>query len=427
MLREHSPDILVLTHRLPYPPDKGERIRAYHMLKFLARRAAVHLVCPADEAVHADSLSALRSICRRVAAVPLGRFARYSRAAMSLLGGRTATEGAFYSPHLRRLIDEWSRGTSFHAVLACSSSMVQYLQSPGLRGVPTVVDLIDADSQKWLDYAAATRGPLKWVYAIEGRRLRRIEQQLPAQVDAVALVSDAEVALLREFCLDGQVVSIPCGVDLDHFSASETSQQPECVFVGALDYRPNVDGVVWFSQEIWPAVRAACPGATFTLVGRRPGAAVRRLASHPGVTVVGQVPDVRPYLDRAALAVAPLRMARGVQSKVLEALAMNKAVVASPQAINGIAVRPGKHLLVAASPKEWTESVCRVLADHELRHRLGLAGRRFIETNHRWEHCLKPLVGLLRLPTSFRIAGAPAPAPSPPTIPYQWTTWNAAV
>jgi sugar transferase (PEP-CTERM/EpsH1 system associated) len=273
--------------------------------------------------------------------------------------------------------------------------MVPYLRMEELRGVPAVVDLVDVDSQKWLDYAAASRGPSAWLYRAEGRQLRRLERGLPAWTRGVVLTTPAEVALYEQFAGPGTALAVGNGVDLDYFHPTPPAAEPSCVFVGALDYRPNVDGIAWFCSEVWPRLRGRRPDARLFVVGRRPAGPVQRLAAVPGVEVVGAVPDVRPWLARSAAAVAPLRIARGVQNKVLEALAMAKAVVASPPSLRGLAAEPGRHLLAASSPDEWLMHLERLLEDAPLRKRLGAAGRAFVEGRHCWERCLEPLGELL--------------------------------
>jgi sugar transferase (PEP-CTERM/EpsH1 system associated) len=408
----HRPDILFLAHRVPYPPDKGDRIRSFHIVRFLARRARVHLACLADEPAGDEVVPALRRYCERVAVVPAG-VTRWVRGLVSLARGRTVTEGTFRSPALRAVLRRWAGETRFAACLASASGMVPYLRQGGLRDVPAVVDLVDVDSQKWFDYAAASRGPRAWLYREEGCRLRRLEQGLPAWARAVTLVGEAEADLYRRFCTPGVVRAVTNGVDLDYFRPGPPVGDPTCAFVGALDYRPNVDGANWFCHEVWPEIVRRQPGAKVYLVGRRPAPAVRRLAGLPGVELVGQVPDVRPYLARSAVSVVPLRIARGVQNKVLEAMAMGKAVVASPQTLLGLKASPGTHLLRASSPGEWVGAVLRLFADQDLRLRLGLAGRRYVEENHRWECCLEPFGPLLGLPGSDSLGG-PCPAPATP-------------
>jgi sugar transferase (PEP-CTERM/EpsH1 system associated) len=392
------PRILSLVHRTPYPPDKGDRIRAYHLLRFLARHASVHLATLADEPVDAATHAALQECCERVEVIPVGRRTRWLWALASLARGRTVTEGAFSSPPLRALIRSWARETHYHACLTSASSLAPYLYLPELRDVPAVVDLVDCDSQKWLDYAAASRGPMAWLYRTEGRRLRRLEQELPARAGALTVVSDAEAEICRRFAPDSPIHVVRNGVDLAYFQPVECPRELACVFVGALDYRPNVDGACWFCDEVWPALHAKRPEAKLYLVGRRPAPAVRRLAGRPGVELVGQVPDVRPYLARAAVSVVPLRLARGVQNKVLEALAMARPTVASPPALAGLRAKPGTHLLSAVTPAEWVAAVLRLLDDDALARQLGAAGRRYTEEHHCWERCLEPFRSLLSLP-----------------------------
>jgi sugar transferase (PEP-CTERM/EpsH1 system associated) len=392
------PHVLYLAHRLPYPPDKGDRIRTYHVLKSISGRASVHLACLADEPVDPSSVAALGDLCERVEVVPLGHLTRRVRTLLSLVRGSTATEGAFDSPALRAVLRRWTRQTRFHAALASASSMVPYLRMAGLRDVSAVVDLVDVDSQKWFDYAEVHNGPKRWLYRLEGRRLRRLERTLPDWARAVTLVSEAETELFRQSCTGGAVYGITNGVDLEAFRPQEACPERGCVFVGALDYRPNVQGVVWFCREVWPAVRQRSSQATLSLVGRRPVAEVRRLARLPGVVLVGQVADVRPYLAAAAVAVVPLQIARGIQNKVLEALAMGKAVVTSPEALCGLGAKPGVHLLSASSPNQWVEAISRLLDAPDLRERLGREGRRYVEVRHRWENCLELFASLLGLP-----------------------------
>jgi len=392
------PNLLYLVHRFPYPPDKGDRIRAYHLLRFLARRAAVHLACLADEPVPERAVAALRRHCERVAVVRLGRWTRWASALGSFTFGGTVTEGAFRSAALRAVVREWAAATAFDAAVVSASSMVPYLRLAALRDVPAVVDLVDVDSQKWFDYAAVSRGPAACLYGTEGRRLRQVEGSLPSWARAVTLVSEAEADLYRTFSTPGEVHAVSNGVDLEYFRPQPRQAiKPACVFVGALDYRPNVDAACWFCAEVWPEVRCRRPKAELWLVGRLPTPAVRRLEETPGVRVVGQVPDVRPYLARAACAVMPLRLARGLQNKVLEALAMGKAVVASPHALAGLKHRLDAPVLTAGSSSEWVNRIVRLLDDEAFGRHLGALGRGYVEEHYRWDTCLEPFVSLLGL------------------------------
>ena len=394
------PDLLFLAHRVPYPPDKGDRIRTFHLLKMLTQHAKVHLAALADEPVPDETRRVLDGICERVTIAPLGG-GRWLRGLGSLIRGNSISEGVFRSSELARTLKSWSAETPFRAALASASSVAPYLCIGGLAKVPAVIDLVDVDSQKWFDYAATSSIPRSWLYRLEGRRLRRTERAISSWAEAVTLVSDAEAGLFRDIAPQAHIQAATNGVDLDYYrpdaipNPNVAELARECVFVGAFDYRPNVDAAVWFVREIWPEVRRRQPAARFRLVGRNPAKVVRQLAGVPGVEVLGTVPDVRPFLRSAAVVVAPLRIARGLQNKVLEALAMGNAVVASPQALAGF--RSDVPAVKAVNPQEWSDAICRLLTNADERCRLGEQGRAFAEAHHDWKCCLEPFHELLGL------------------------------
>lgn len=397
--------VLYLTHRVPFPPDKGDRIRNYHVLRQMAARGRVWLGCLADEPVTAVAANELGRLCERVAFVPVNRLSRWLRAGVSLLRGRSVSEGAFAEPGLTRVIQGWAAEQRFQAAVVSASSMVPYLKIPALTGVASVVDLVDVDSQKWLDFAAVSRSaPKRWLYRVEASRVRKLERGLPGWVRGVAVVSRAEADVFDAFAGAGTATIAANGVDLDYFRPDpEPNPAPQtCVFVGALDYLPNVDAAVWFAREVWPAIRERCPSAEFRIVGRQPASEVVRLADLPGVRLVGQVSDVRLHVTSAAVVVVPLRLARGIQNKVLEALAMGKPVIATPPALAALRTETGRHLLAASTPAEWVEVLCDLFADPARCQELGAAGRRFVEENHHWERCLNPLLETIFAPVAGR-------------------------
>ena len=400
------PSCLILTHRVPMPPNRGDRIRTCNFLRHIAKRADVWLACLADEPVSDDTWRDLQSICRRVAIVPVEPRLRWIRAGLSFATGKTISQGAFSSPRLKRIVNEWSAQTSFDSALCSSSALAPYLQIPNLEQTPRHVDLIDVDSEKWFDYAKASGVVKRGIFHLEGRRLRKLESRIADWASGITVVSEPEAALYRAFRPDGPIEPIPNGVDVDYFTPEAGSpdgniptatSQSGCVFVGALDYKPNIDGIIWFASNVWPQIHRQHPDQTLSIVGREPVAEVKKLTAIPGVDVVGTVPDVRPYLSQAAVAVVPLRIARGVQNKVLEALAMAKAAVASPDPLVGLRVEDGVQIFKAIEAEQWVSSVCRLLDDAQLRHDVGVAGQAYVTAHHRWEQCLEPLMRFLHL------------------------------
>lgn len=398
-----KPSVLFLTHRVPYPPNRGDRIRTHHFLRHLATQANVWLVSFADEPVADSTWQTLRSVCHRVAVVPVDRRMRWVRAAWSLIKGGSISVGAFSSPRFRSVVSEWSCQTRFVATLSSSSALSQYQCISALRDVPAYVDLIDVDSQKWMDYSTASTGWKQQVYRIEGRRLRSVESSLADWARGISVVSDAEANIYRSFRETPLIKSIPNGVDLEYFQSPLLNKGEQfletngCVFVGVLDYRPNVEGICWFAKEVWPHVVAQRPDQKLRIVGREPVAAVRELAAIPGVEVIGTVPDVRPYLERASVAIVPLQIARGVQNKVLEALAMAKPVVASPEPLVGLGVHHEENVFRAQSREQWVSTLLRLFDDVDLRHAIGVAGQAYVTANHRWDQCLGSLSEFLGL------------------------------
>jgi sugar transferase (PEP-CTERM/EpsH1 system associated) len=386
---------LFVVHRVPYPPDKGDRIRSYQLLRYLSSRSDVHLATLADETVSPAARAELERLTVRLAVGEVRGAGRWLRGAASLLTGGTATDGLFYSRPLARSVEGWLNDTTFDAIYLFSSPTAQYV-----RGVtPQVCDLVDVDSEKWLRYAASSRFLLSWLFRLEGTRLRRTEARLGAAGGVVALVSDAEAAVYRAFCPGANVEVVPCGVDLDYYRPQQPhADETGLVFVGAMDYRPNVQGISWFCEAAWPAVLRRHPGTLLTIVGRNPTRAVRRLARLKGVQVTGAVADVRPFLARAAAVIAPLQIARGVQNKVLEALALGKALICSPPAATGLGIRHGRHALFAEEPEQWTRAVTALLNNPSQRQALGRAGRAYVKKYHDWDRCLAPLDRLLFAP-----------------------------
>ena len=323
-------NLLFLSHCVPNPPDKGEKIRAFHELNSLCRQHRVHLACFARSERELDDARRLADRCASVYVEALSPLRSLARAAVRFAAGRSLTASYHQSRRMRRHVESL-RALPLDASIVYSTVVAPYAPPE----IPMLLDFVDVDSEKWLQYAATRRwGPL---YGMEGRRLRRLESRFAMASARAFLTTAQEAGILRGFCPAAPVTPMCNGVDFEYFDPYRSPRLPElagrrfAAFLGAMDYYPNAEAACWFATEVMPEIRRADPDFEFLVVGRNPGGPVRRLAALPGVSVTGAVPDVRPYLAAAQALAAPLRIARGVQNKVLEALAMGKRVLASPQ------------------------------------------------------------------------------------------------
>jgi sugar transferase (PEP-CTERM/EpsH1 system associated) len=399
-------ELLYLVHRIPYPPDKGDKIRSYHLLKHLTRRYRVHVGAFVDDAEDWRHADALRSLCATVHLVGIRPGLAKLGALSGLLTGEALTLGYYRHPDMAAWVRQ-RLDAGVRRVVCYSSAMARFVIDT--EGVRRVMDFVDMDSDKWRQYAATRPWPLSWLYRREAERLLAWERRVAAEFDASLFVSEREAADFRSAAPESsqRIGWYDNGVDADYFSPERAYDNPyppgiePLVFTGAMDYWPNVDAVTWFAREVLSAVRQRRPTAVFYVVGSRPAAQVQALARLPGITVTGRVPDVRPYLAHAAAAVAPLRIARGVQNKVLEAMAMARTVVVSPQALEGIRTVAGEEVLLADVPKGFIEATLRALNGPTL----GPAARRRVVHDYAWNACLARVDALI---------DARAPLPTPP-------------
>ncbi len=394
--------LLFITHRLPYPPDKGERVRAFHELQALAQHFEITLASLAHEASDLESAQMLHRWCSQVLLAGRSAWAGRFGAGLSLLTGRAASEGYFASRLLARGIARSGKDQPFDIVLGYCSSMLPYvLRAPACQ---RLIDLVDVDSAKWAAYAKQSSGLRKWLYGREARLVARLERRSVRECQAVFLVSQNETGAMG--VRSERLVALPNGVDAEFFTPQSPTDPPgaEIVFTGSMDYRPNAEAVCWFARSVLPAVRKRVGGASFWIVGRNPTRAVQRLAEEdPAVHVTGAVPDVRPFLARAQIAVAPLHIARGIQNKVLEAMAMGKPVIVSPQAAEGIEAAADVELLLARTAQEWEDQVVLLLGSPGRRAELGALARLCVRERYSWPARMAPLVDLC-----LRLAEEPA-------------------
>ena len=393
--------VLVLTHRFPFPPDRGDRIRTYHLIRHLAPRHQVAVLAVTDGPVPSGHVAALESLGVEVETAPIGRWRRRVRSLFALAGTTPLSLPAFDSPTLRKAVRRHLTTWRAEVVLVCGSVMAQYVMDGVVA--PRVIDFVDADSEKWRDYARRARLPFRLLYRREAWLLRRWERRVADVCSHGLVTSEREAVLLRPVTAPLPLTVLPNGAEVRPVERRPDGA-PVLVFTGVMDYWPNVDAMTFFTGQVLPRIRAQVPPVELRIVGQRPAAAVRRLARHPGVTVTGAVADVLPYLAAAQVFVAPLRIARGIQTKVLEAMAAGLPVVGTPEACAGIDAVPGRHLMVATTPEELAAAVTNLLQDAGRREALGQAGAELVRRHYTWDTRLAVLEAVLENAARSRAA-----------------------
>ena len=382
-------DLLLLVHRIPYPPNKGDKIRSFHLLKHLALQYRVHLGTFIDDVDDWHHVDVVKALCASTCFVKLHPTRARILSLRGLLSGKPLTLTYYRSSELQRWVRNTMAAHSIQRVVAFSSAMAQFADQ--FSGVRRVMDFVDVDSDKWAQYAVSKCWPMSWVYRRESETLLSYERSVAERWDASVLVSNDEADLFRRLVprAAARVSGISNGVDSEYFSPQHDYANPYpagalvLVFTGAMDYWANVDAVVWFAQNVFPQVRAHIKEARFYIVGSRPSTEVQALGKIEGVTVTGSVPDVRPYVHHAVAAVAPLRIARGIQNKVLEALSMARPVIATTAAAEGLKSRPKDAMWVADDAQDYAQK-CIAILRGEIAAQAGASGRQCVIEHYSW-------------------------------------------
>jgi sugar transferase (PEP-CTERM/EpsH1 system associated) len=394
-------DLLLLVHRIPYPPNKGDKIRSYHLLRHLAQRYTVHLGTFIDDENDLQYIDTVKAWCGDSHFIRLNpRLAKFG-SLTALLNKRPLSLDYYRSAEMQDWVDGIVKKHAIQRVMIFSSVMAQFTEH--VTAARRVIDFVDIDSDKWRQYADKKSWPMSWLYRREGQCLLSYERKLACAYDASLFVSQAEADLFKQLAPESvaKIGYFNNGVDTEYFSPDLPHDNPYStnekvmVFTGAMDYWPNIDAVQWFVSEVFPGVRQRHPRALFYIVGSRPSEQVLALASIEGVRVTGSVPDVRPYLAYAQVAVAPLRIARGIQNKVLEAMAMAKVVVVSAQALEGIFVKSGEGLLLAESASQFIDTLADVL--NQATPKIETLARHKVNTLYDWNSNLLAVDRLLEL------------------------------
>lgn len=395
-----KPGLLYLTHRIPYPPNKGDKIRSFHLLKHLSQQYQVHLGTFVDADEDWQYVDHVKQFCSETCFVKLDPVFARVRCLSGLIRNQPLTLPYYENSQLQQWVDSVLATRSIERIIVFSSAMAQYVRH--VQNIPRLIDFVDIDSDKWRQYAETKSWPVSWVYQREAGKLFEYEKDIARAFDCVTFVSKKESDIFRQLFPDvpTKVNYFNNGVDIDYFSPLNSypnpyvESNPVLVFTGAMDYWANVDAVVWFTRSIFPEICARVPDVQFYIVGSRPANQILALAKIPGVTVTGAVADIRPYLMHAACAVAPLRIARGIQNKVLEAMAMGKAVIASPQAMEGISAIMGKELFVADGEAQFVNQAVQLVMENGS-EAMGKAARERILADYSWHESLARIDQLL--------------------------------
>lgn len=393
--------LLFLVHRLPYPPNKGDKITTCNMLRYFSQHFRVFLGCFVDDPDDWEHADRVRGYCAEACLLPLNPRVSRLRSLRGLISGEALSIAYYQSRKMQNWVDDVLAREKIDAVLAFSGAMARFVGNRLPEESRTILDLEDVDSEKWRSYAGTHRWPMSWIYQREAEKLLAYERHMASLFGHTLFVSAEEAEVFGELApeVSERLKYRTQGVDSDYFDPRLEYENPFAdedrvlVFTGAMDYWPNIDAVIWFAEQVFPAVRAEVPAARFCIVGMNPADTVTALANRGGITVTGSVPDVRPYLAHASAVVAPLRIARGIQNKVLEAMAMEKPVLATPEAMIGIVDCPEAKLQVTAVAAEMVSAAVSLLSGAEVSNR---AGRDCILQHYNWDANLKRIADMLQ-------------------------------
>ena len=382
--------ILYVCHRFPFPPKRGGKIRPFNMIQHLSQSNEVVVCSLARSPAEAEEGRGIAPYCAEFHMETVDDRVQMARMIATLPTPMTASAQYFHSPRLARTIKRLLAERRFDLIFVHCSSVAHYVQH--VTDTPKILDFGDMDSQKWLEYTAYKPWPLSWGYWWEGQRLLAEEKRLARRFDFCTATTRAEWETLTGYGVDTPSDWFPNGVDASAFAPTGEPYDPDTIcFIGRMDYYPNQQGMTEFCSDVLPLLRERRPNIKLLIVGADPSPEIRRLGELPGVTVTGSVPQVQPYVLRSALTVAPLRIARGTQNKMLESMAMGVPVVSSRIAAGGVDAVAGEHLLVASTPAEYRDAVLRILDDPAERARLATAGRERVLSHHAWPSSMQRL------------------------------------
>ena len=394
-----KPKLLYLVHRIPYPPNKGDKIRSFHFLQALAAEYRIFLGTFIDDPDDKQHIDALKPFCADTCCIDLNPKFGKIKSLTGLLSGEALSLPYYLNRELQEWVDKTTNEEGIERVMIFSSPMAQYVEK--YTNLHWVADFVDVDSDKWQQYALSKRWPASWIYRREAEKLLAYEQHIAARADATIFVSEQEADLFKTLAPESaaKISFVNNGVDTDRFDPNLSCEKPfpaeqqTIVFTGAMDYWANVDAVTWFAEQVFPAIKSRLPDVRFYIVGSKPAKEVLQLAEkEAAISVTGRVDDVRPYVAHADVVVAPLRIARGIQNKVLEAMAMAKPIVATSAAMEGIPGGADLQVAIADAPEDFASQVLRFL---EQPVESANVNRHYVESDFSWEQNGQRLCRLL--------------------------------
>ncbi|MDX2447351.1 MAG: TIGR03087 family PEP-CTERM/XrtA system glycosyltransferase [Desulfobacterales bacterium] len=403
--QHRKPGLLFLCHRIPFPPNKGDKIRAFHLLKHLHKHFDISLATFVDDKNDWAYAPQVRKYCNDSLFVNLVPWLATLRSLWGFMSGKALSVPFYTNNEMSRWVENVIAEREIENVIVYSSAMAQFVPATKFSFQRQVLDFVDIDSDKWAQYAERKSWPMNWLYQREANKLLQLEKELAEQFDIALFVSSSEAEMFKQLSPSTahKIGFYNNGVNTDYFNSAQAGISPYenlgpvIVFTGAMDYWPNVDAVEWFVKEVFPGLKEKIQAIQFFIVGGNPAKSVKQLARLAGVTVTGRVDDVRPYIAWADAAVAPMRVARGVQNKVLEAMAMEKPVLVSSKGLEGIDAVDGEHLLLANEPSDYSRLLSRILDDDF--PDIGVNARSHVATNFNWDENLPEVVTLLGVDT----------------------------
>lgn len=379
--------IFYLCHRFPFPPKRGGKIRPFNMISHFAQKHDVTVASIVRSEEEAEEGKGLAEHCEKYIMQHIPTAAANWNMITRLPTLTPSSLAYFYSSEFARKIQAELDAGQYDLIFVHCAFVAPYVAN--VRGPVKILDFGDMDSQKWLTYGKVRSFPLSWGYYLDGFKLLRVEKQLAAQFDMCTCTTRAELDTLRSYNTGTKSDWFPNGVDHQYFSPTHEDYVANSIcFIGRMDYYPNQECMFDFCNKVLPEVRKEIPDVTLTIIGANPSPAVKKLEQLQGVTVTGSVPDVRPYVLKSAVNIAPLNIARGTQNKILESLSMGVPVVASATAAGGVDAVPGEHFLTASTPEEYVSSIVRLLRDPAERARFSSAGRERMLSNHDWQRSM---------------------------------------